>query len=321
MATAGNGHEALRILTGPTASGKSAVAVCLARRMDAEIISLDSMKVYRGLDVGVAKPSEEKRQGVRFHMIDVVDAAASFSLADYLAGAEAALADIRARGKKAIFAGGTPLYLRGLLYGIFEGPGADWRLREALMRRAETEGAAALHEELRQRDPVTAERLHPNDLTRIVRALEVVSLTGQPLSERQRQYPAPAPAVPYRMAALRRSEDDLKERIRLRVERMFEQGLVEETRRALENGMNRSAQKAIGYRETSAYLAGELSLSDTVDLIRRNTWRLVRKQRSWLNSFKDVQWVDVAPEEPHESVAERIRPLLFEEPADDMAGL
>jgi tRNA dimethylallyltransferase len=314
MATSDNRRlkSPLRILTGQTASGKSAVAVSLAREVGAELISLDSMKVYRGLDIGTAKPSTEVLDAIRFHMIDVVDAAKSYSLAQYLRGAQAAVEEIESRGAQALFVGGTPLYLRGLLYGVFEGPSADWALRAELMRRAREEGAAVLHEELRGIDPVTAERLHPNDLVRIVRAIEVARVTGRPISEHQRQYPAPRPAAVYRMAAIRRADDDERERINRRVDRMFERGLVEEVRALRERGeLSPSAQKAIGYRETLMLLDGELSLAEAVEATKRSTWRMARKQRAWLKSFPDVHWLDVPPDEPPERTAQRVREFLF----------
>lgn len=305
--------EPLRILTGQTASGKSTVAVRLAERMDAELISVDSIKVHRGLDIGTAKPSRAVRERVRFHLLDVVEPGESFSLARYLQMALAAVEDIRSRGRQTLFVGGTPLYLRGLLYGVFEGPGADWALREELKERARREGPNALHDELRRVDPVTAQRLHPNDHVRIIRALEVARATGRPISAHQRQYPAAAPAVPYRMVAVRREDADLKTRIRKRVAKMFETGLVDEVRRAVEGpGLSISARKAIGYQEVLRHLAGELSLAETVAEVERNTWRLARKQRGWLKSFPGVMWLDVAEQDEVESVVERARRLLFD---------
>lgn len=304
--------EPLRILTGQTASGKSTVAVRLAETLDAELISVDSIKVHRGLDIGTAKPSRAVRERVRFHLLDVVDSGESFSLARYLQMARTAEEDIRSRGRVPLFVGGTPLYLRGLLYGVFEGPGADWALREELKARAQREGPNALHDELRRVDPVTAQRLHPNDHVRIIRALEVARATGRPISAHQRQFPAPAPAVPYRMVALRRQDGDLKARIRKRVLKMFESGLVDEVRRAVDGpGLSISARKAIGYQEVLRHLAGELSLSDTVALVERNTWRLARKQRAWIKSFPDVMWLDVAQNDEVESVVEQARRMLF----------
>ena len=307
----------LRILTGPTASGKAAVAVHLAGMIGAELISVDSIKVYRGLDIGTAKPSLAVRESVPFHMVDVVDSRDAFTLARYLTMARAALADITARGRPALFVGGTPLYLRGLLYGIFEGPGADWPLRAELAEKARREGSESLHAELRRLDPTTADRLHPNDVTRIIRALEVIRATGRPLSEHQRQFPAAKPAVEYRMVALRRDDADLRERVDRRVERMFAEGIVEETRRAVEQGLNRSAQKAIGYREVIAHLNGEMDLAETVAAVKRNTWRLARKQRAWTRSFPGVVWLDVPREETPQTTAARAHEYLFGRVSDN----
>jgi tRNA dimethylallyltransferase len=272
------------------------------------------MKVYRGLDIGTGKPTRAIRESVPFHLIDVADPDESFSLAQYLERARAALEEIRARGRPALFVGGTPLYLRGLLYGIFEGPAADWALRGELMRKAQEHGPEILHDELRKLDPAAADRLHPRDLVRVIRALEVAVVSGRPISSHQRQYPAPeGAAVPHRMVALRRSEEDLKERIRRRVARMFDAGLLDEARRVLEGpGFSRSAQKAIGYREAIEHLQGVRSLDETKELIERNTWRMARKQRAWLKSFPAVQWLEVAAEEPVEATAEKVRRLLFE---------
>lgn len=305
--------EPLRILTGQTASGKSAVAVCLASAIGAELISIDSMKVYRGLDIGTAKPSRTAQAAVPFHMVDVVEPGEPFSVAQYVRGARAIWAEIRSRGKPALFEGGTPLYIRGLVYGIFDGPAADWSLRAELMQRAKDAGAESLHDELRRVDPATAQRLHPNDVVRIVRALEVTRTTGRPISAHQRQYPALVPAAPYRMVAIRRADDDLKARIARRVDRMFAAGLVDEVRRLVDTtGLSRAAQKAIGYGEVLRHLNGELSLPETVELVKRNTWRLARKQRSWLKSFPDVAWLDVGLEERPEETAERARKALFD---------
>lgn len=304
--------EPLHILTGQTASGKTAVAVCLARLVGAEIVSVDSMKIYRGLDIGTAKPSRAVRDVVTFHMVDVVEPHDAFTLARYLEAVRAVAQDVAARKHPLLFVGGTPLYLRGLLYGIFDGPGADWSMRAQLMGRAKESGPEVLHKELMAVDPVTAERLHPNDLARIVRALEVARTSGRPISALQRQYPADAPAVAYRMVAMRRSEADLRRRIEKRTGRMFAAGLVEEVREVLrQGGFSRSAQKAIGYREVLAYLNGELSPAETVEQVRRNTWRLARKQRTWLKSFPGIRWLDVPPDEPPEETAARVRHLLF----------
>ena len=313
------GLEPLRILTGQTASGKSAVAVCLAKTCDAEIISLDSMKLYRGLDIGSAKPSLKTREEARFHLVDVVEPTEAFSLARFLGAAHEAAVKIVAAGRRPLFVGGTPLYLRGLLYGIFSGPGADWSMRESLMQRAQREGPQSLHDELAALDPVAAARLHPNDLTRVIRALEVVRGTGRPLSAHQTQFPAERPAVASRMVVLRRSEEDLQNRIRLRAKRMFDAGLVEEAKALSERGaLSRPLQKAIGYREVLAYLRGEHTLDETIELVRRNTWRMARKQMTWFRSFPKAQWLDVSPDEPAEAIARRASEMLF---GSDWSGI
>jgi tRNA dimethylallyltransferase len=299
-------------LTGPTASGKASIAAHLAETDDLELISVDSMKVYRGLDIGTAKPALEMRRRVRFHLVDVAEADDVFSLARFLDAARGALAEIRGRGRKALFVGGTPLYLRGLLYGIFEGPAANWEMRRMLQVRAQDEGPAALHAELQRHDPRTAERLHPNDVRRIIRALEVLAATGEPMSAHQQQYPAPAPATRYRLAALRREPGDLRARIAQRTERLFAQGLVEEVRRLKARGaLNRTTGKAIGYREVLDHLEGKLSLDEAVERVNRNTWRLARKQSTWLRSFPEVRWLAVAPEEAPSHTAGRVRETLF----------
>ena len=311
--------EPLRILTGETASGKSAVAVCLAVSTDAEIISVDSIKVYRKLDIGAAKPPPSLRKSVRFHMMDVVGPDETFSLARYLAAALPKAEEVVAHGKCVLFVGGTPLYLRGLVYGIFDGPGADPEVRAELNAIARRYSGTQLklcphplHDELRELDPVTAERLHPNDLTRIVRALEVVRKTGRPISSYQSQYRSGRPAVTYRMIALRRSEEDLRNRIRRRTERMFADGLISEVRAVLEHGrLCRSARKAIGYQEALACLEGRCSLEEAIAQVKRRTWRLARKQRTWLRSFPDLKWVDVASDEQPPETAARVKELLF----------
>lgn len=304
--------EPLRIVTGQTASGKTAVAVRLAQRADAEIILVDSMKVYRGLDIGTAKPSPAMRQVVSFHLVDIVDPQDTFTLARYLQAVRTVETELTAQGRQALFVGGTPLYLRGLIYGIFDGPPADWKLREELLETARRDGAVALHQQLRKSDPVAAERLHPNDVRRVIRALEVGTLTGRMLSGFQRQFPAPTPPVSYRMVALRRSESDLRDRINCRTDRMFRAGLVDEVDRMLKHGPpSRTARKAIGYREVIACLNGERSLADTIGLVKRNTWRLARKQRTWLKSFPGIQWLDVRSDEPPEETAARAGAFLF----------
>ena len=243
-------------LTGPTASGKTAVGVELARLLDAEIIALDSMTLYHGMDIGTAKPTASERDEVPHHLIDVLDPWEDSSVAWYRTKALAAAEAIAGRGKRVLFVGGTGLYLKALLRGLFDGPGADPSIRAALEDEAERDGDASLHARLAALDPASAARLHPNDRRRVVRAIEVVATTGRPLSAWQTGHDQPAP-VSVRVFALQRPRDELYTRINQRVEAMFASGLVEEVER-LQNGrhpLGAIAAQAVGYREVLSHLA------------------------------------------------------------------
>jgi tRNA dimethylallyltransferase len=191
-------------LTGATATGKTAIALALARALDAEIISLDSMAIYRGMDVGTAKPTPEQRAVVPHHLIDILEPDEEFSVAQYLEAAHAKIAEIRARGREPLFVGGTPLYLKALLRGLFEGPPANWELRQEIEREVAEVGSAALHARLEQVDPLAASAIHPNDTRRLIRALEVYRATGQPISHQQIEFEEGRPAEACRVFVLRR---------------------------------------------------------------------------------------------------------------------
>ncbi len=301
------------VLLGPTASGKTAVAHQLALRLRAEIVSVDSMALYRGLEVGTAKPSAQERAEVRYHLLDVADPSDEWSAARWLSAAEAAITDIGSRGVPVLVAGGTPLYLKSLLWGMFQGPSADWEFRERLRREAGEVGAVALHERLAALDPAAAQRIHPNDLRRIERALEVWHLTGRPLSEFQREWQT-APHRPARVFGLQRDRADLHRRIAERTSRMFQEGLVEETRRLLEPGaakLGRSASQALGYKEVAGHLAGLYDLEEAQRLVERNTRHLARRQITFFNAFGSVvRWMDVLTGEQEVVTASRIEDLL-----------
>ncbi|QOJ03522.1 MAG: tRNA (adenosine(37)-N6)-dimethylallyltransferase MiaA [Planctomycetia bacterium] len=221
------------LLLGTTASGKTAAALTLAPLLNAEIVSIDSMQVYRRMDIGTAKPTPAERAAVRHHLIDVVEPSESFSVARFVELADAAIADITARGKTVLAVAGTPLYLMGLMYGMFEGPSADEAFRVALRERAAREGTPALHAELAAIDSAAAARIHPNDLKRIERALEVHRLTGRPLSAMQTQWDAAHLRYPAVVVGIRREKEDTSRRINQRVRQMFDAGLVDEVRALL----------------------------------------------------------------------------------------
>jgi tRNA dimethylallyltransferase len=296
-------------LVGPTASGKTQVGLIVAEAMGAEIISLDSMAVYRGMDIGTAKPTVEDRMRVPFHLVDVRDPTDGFSAGDYVKLACEAVEGMRARGARPLFVGGTPMYLRLLTQGLFRGPRADWDFRKHLRARAKEEGTVALHRELARVDPDAARRIHSNDLRRIERALEVYHVTGRPMSELQRET-APALAGQTRIVGLRRHRDDLYRRIDERVERMWEAGLVEEVRQLDRERMSRSASQALGYREVRQHLAGELTSDEARELIKLRTRQFAKRQMTWFRSVPDLRWVDVAPDDSAEAVARRTVALM-----------
>jgi tRNA dimethylallyltransferase len=294
-------------LTGPTASGKTAVGIELARLDGAEIESLDSMAVYRGMDIGTAKPTAAERAAVPHHLIDIVEPSDEFSVAQYREAALATAATIKKRGREVLFVGGTPLYLKAMLRGIFAGPPADWSLRHELMEVARAD-PAELHRRLQSVDPVAAARLHPNDTRRLIRALEVHAITGTPISALQQQFELGRPAVDCRVFVLEWPRDVLNERIDRRVDEMFAAGLVEETRRLLhaEKPPGRTARQAVGYREAIEHFVGKLDLPETIELVKLRTRQFAKRQLTWFKSLSECRSVPVAESFAAKSIAHQI---------------
>jgi tRNA dimethylallyltransferase len=292
---------ALRILIGTTASGKERLALEVAKLIGGEIVSVDSMKVYRGLDVATAKAGAEERRLAPHHCLDLVGPEEAFSAADFVREAEAAVAGIVARGKIPVLSGGTAFYYKALLEGLFEGPGADLDLRRRLEERAAAEGSDALHRELAARDPAAAAKIHPADLRRLVRALEVAELTGKSISASQTQWaefhnedPAERAAAffaqprhPFVMARIVRERDDVRARVKERIGRMAERGLKEEAERvfAMRDTLSRTPLQAVGYKEFFPYFAGECSWEESLEKLRLATNKLVRSQDTWFRKF------------------------------------
>jgi tRNA dimethylallyltransferase len=278
-------------LTGPTAAGKTRVALELARQLDAEIVSLDSMAVYRGMDIGTAKPTPAERAIVPHHLIDLIDPDADYSLAQYVEAAQATTRDIRGRSKQVLFVGGTPLYLKSLLRGIFQGPPADWDFRNQIQEEVQRVGTAALHERLEQVDPLTAARLHPNDTRRIIRALEVYRSTGSPISHLQTQFDEGRPAVECRVFVLDWPREILHQRIDVRVGQMIGLGLVDEVRGLQERfpRLSRTAAQAVGYQETIEHLDGQYDLAEACERIARRTRQLAKRQGTWFRSLSECR--------------------------------
>jgi tRNA dimethylallyltransferase len=283
-------------LTGPTASGKTAVSLELAPQLGAEIISLDSMALYRGMDIGTAKPTNQERRAVPHHLIDAIEPDEQYSLAQYVAAAHDVAERIVERGRVPLFVGGTPLYLKAMLRGIFSGPPADWDLRRRLQSDAESEGAESLHARLAEVDPRSAERLHPRDTRRVIRALEVWEKTGESISDLQRQFECARPADECRVFALRWSKEELLKRIDARVEGMFAQGFVAEVRTLISSPhpLSRTAAQAVGYREVIEHLQGVRNLPDTVSLVKLRTRQFAKRQLTWFRSLSECRGIPMS---------------------------
>lgn len=296
------------LLLGTTAAGKSAVALELADRLNAEILSIDSMQVYRRMDIGTAKPTPAELSRVPHHLIDVAEPGEAFSVARFVDMADASIADITRRGRSILALAGTPLYLMGLMYGMFEGPSADESFRAALRQRAASEGTPALHAELAKVDPAAAERIHANDLKRIERALEVWHHTGRPLSEQQQQWSAGQMRYPATVVGIRREKEDNSRRINARVREMMAAGLVDEVRRltAEPNGMSHQARQAVGYAEIIEHLEGRCTLEEAIEQIKIHTRRLAKHQRTWFRKFPMATWIDVGEDEEVGAIVERV---------------
>jgi tRNA dimethylallyltransferase len=252
------------------------------------------MALYRGMDIGTAKPSAELRRRVPHHLIDVLDPWESASVAWWLERAAECCRDIEARGRRVLIVGGTPLYLKAILFGLFEGPPADVEVRRRLEREERTIGRAALHERLRWIDPKTAARLHANDVRRVIRALEVWELTGKPISDWQSQWPASgqfAPAVPDQILWLELPRDEVYARIDARVHQMFAAGLIDEVRRlrSLPQPLSKEAAQSLGYKEVAAHLDGKATLEETILLVQTRSRQFAKRQLTWFRHLSGCQ--------------------------------
>jgi tRNA dimethylallyltransferase len=279
------------ILTGPTGSGKTELGLKLAERLGAEIVSMDSMALYRGMDIGTAKPTSADRRRVPHHLLDVLDPWQSASVAWWLEQAASCCREVEERGKRLLFVGGTALYLKALLCGLFDGPPADESLRRSLEAEAAQHGPQALHSRLGEIDPATAARLHPNDLRRVTRALEVWQLTGRPISVWQTQWERDISRPDPRAFWLDLPRAELYARIDARVERMIADGWVEEAvaLRRLPQPLSREAAQALGYREVFAHLDGQASLEETVRLIQTRSRNFAKRQLTWFRRLPGCQ--------------------------------
>jgi tRNA dimethylallyltransferase len=282
------------IICGPTASGKSDLAVRLANTIDAEIINADSMQVYRGMNIGTAKPSLAEMGGVRHHLIDIVDPDHPFSAADFVEAADRAIKDIVSRGKQVIVVGGTGLYLRALIYGLVDSPSGSEEVRRELQKEAAELGPAAMFEKLRGVDPELVLQMHPNNLVRIIRALEVYHLTGTPLSEYQRQHGFSHQRYNSLRIGILTERNKLYQRIEVRVDKMLADGLLEEVNYLLSKGYSPDLKslRSIGYKEAVAFLKGQYTLDQAAGLIKRDTRHYAKRQMTWFNADNEIIWLE-----------------------------
>jgi tRNA dimethylallyltransferase len=303
-------HRAI-YLTGPTASGKTAVGVVLAQRLGAEVIALDSMTLYRGMDIGSAKPSLAERGGIPHHLIDVIDPWEAASVSAYRDWAREAARQVEERGKRALFVGGTALYLKALLRGLFEGPGGSVELRRRLEHDAEVQGDEVLHQRLAELDPAAAARLHVHDRRRIIRALEVIELGGKPISVLQTEHDHRAPAE-VKVFALDLPRAVLHDRINRRVVRFFDSGLIDEVR-ALQSGPHPLcpvAAQGIGYREVIGMLTGSAPFEETIERVQARSRQFAKRQMTWFRGLQEVELVPIGPDDGPEQIAQRLLELM-----------
>lgn len=286
-------HEsALVVILGPTASGKTSLSLDIAERFGGEIVNFDSVQVYRSFDIGTAKPAPSERRGIPHHLIDIAEPADLFTAGDYARLGRAALAEIRARGRLPVLTGGTGFYLRALLEGLFEGPQRDEVLRRRLQQRAETEPAGYLHRILTRLDPKSAQRIHGNDIPKLIRAIEVCLQAGKPISELWEEGRDRLRGYCVLRIGLDPPREQLYERIEGRAKAMFRAGLVDETRRLLETGVPATARPfgSLGYRQALGVLEGRLSFDDAVEETAKQTRRYAKRQMTWFRREPDVHW-------------------------------
>jgi tRNA dimethylallyltransferase len=299
----------LVVLSGPTASGKTSLALSLARLLPLEIVNADSLQVYRGMDIGTAKPSLEERREVPHHLVDVADPDEEYNAGRFVVEAEAAIRAVRGRGRFPLVAGGTGLYIRALLRGLDPLPKDD-AIRARLARRWEEEGGETLYSELRSVDPASATAIHPSDRIRVLRALEVAEIAGAPASELKRRWAGASAAYRVLFLAISADRETLYRRIDARVDGMFRKGLVDEVRGLLSRGYSPGLKpmKALGYRHVVSHLGG-VPLPEAIEEMKRDTRRYAKRQITWLRREPEAVWID--PASDPEAAGEMAKKHLF----------
>ena len=295
------------VICGPTAVGETKYAIETALHMDGEVVSCDSMQLYKYMDIGSAKPTAEERRRVKHYLVDEIEPTEAFSAARYQKLAKGAIEEIFAKGKTPVIAGGTGLYLSALLYDMdFSAPPGDTAFRDSLYKEAETYGPAWLHKKLEEADPEAAKRIHPNNIKKVVRAIEAASL-----GEKVKDFASDLKLTSdysARLIGLARDRQQLYDRINQRVDLLMEQGLCDEVKGLMERGLTESdiSMKGIGYKEIIGYLEGRYDLAEAVDLVKKNTRHYAKRQLTWFKRYKDMQWFNISEYDSDESCLEEI---------------
>ncbi len=294
-------------IVGPTGSGKTKLSLIVAEKLNGEIISADSRQVYRYMDIGTAKPSLEDRKRIKHYFIDELNPDEEFNAGVFGERGREIIEDIFSRGKIPIVVGGSGLYIKSLIDGFFEGPGADWELREILYQKANELGKEVLYEELKKVDPISAEKIHPNNLKRVIRALEVYYITGKPISQLQQTI---KPEIDFKTVqiGLKWDRKKLYKRIEQRVDEMIKAGLIDEVKKLRELGYdkNLNSLQTVGYKEVLDYLDGLISYDEMIRLIKRNSRRYAKRQLTWFRQDKRIIWLDVNEDTDFNELAEKV---------------
>jgi tRNA dimethylallyltransferase len=293
-------------IVGPTAVGKTKVAVELARRIKAEIVSCDSMQVYKGMDIVTSKPSAVLEKDVPHHLIDVVSPTKEYNVARYCRQAREKIKDILRRGKTPLLVGGSGLYISALINGIFKVRAQNRNIREELYCQVEKQGSGWLYARLKRIDPLATEKIHPHDTRRIIRALEAYRVSGRPISELQSQRKGIAAVYEIKIFCLNMERDQLYRRIEARIEEMFREGLVREIKAILKIRLSQTARYAIGIEEIKGYLNGAYDLAEAKRLMKRNSRHYAKRQLSWFRRDRRIVWINILSQEGPKHIAQRL---------------
>jgi len=301
-------------IVGPTASGKTGISIRLARRLNAEIISCDSMQVYRGMDILSQKPAAHRLKAVPHHMLSIISPVREFNVADYKKGAEAAIRKIHRKGKQALIVGGSGLYAKALIDGLFPSGAGDAKLRKRLQGLASKYGKMYLYKRLKRKDPEAAKSIHPNNVRRVIRALEICQTSGVSFSHMKGETRGLSSEHDIVIVGIRRGRSELYDRINRRVDEMFEGGLMDEVRALQKRSISRTARSALGYKEISGCIKGEYAEGEARVLLKRNTRRFAKRQLTWFRKDKRIIWVDVGSGDTENRIADKLLRCLKKAP-------